>query len=63
MMDLRANSLGQESKGAGSSVATAVWCSRGERLHFFMFLPKRDQRVRLDGITEITFTKSHLGVP
>ena len=35
----------------------------GEHLHFFMFLPKCDLRVPLDAITEITFTKSHFGIP
>jgi hypothetical protein len=61
MKDLMANSFGLESAG--------VWQVRGngslvltpECLHFFMFLPKRDLRVPLDAITELTFTKSHLG--
>ena len=60
MKDLKANSFGLESarvwqvRGNGGLVLTA------EYLHFFMFLPKRDLRVPLDAITELTFTKSHL---
>jgi hypothetical protein len=61
MKDLSANSFGQESLG--------VWQIRGNgglvlterELHFFLFLPKRDLLIPLDSITEITFTKCHLG--
>ena len=61
MKDLKANSFGLESarvwqvRGNGGLVLTA------EYLHFFMFLPKGDLRVPLGAITELTFTKSHLG--
>ena len=61
MKDLKANSFGLESagvwqvRGNGGLVLTAKY------LHFFMFLPKRDFRVPLDAITELTFSKSHLG--
>jgi len=61
MKDLKANSFGLESvgvwqvRGNGGLVLTAKY------LHFFLFLPKRDFRVPLDAITELTFTKSHLG--
>jgi hypothetical protein len=61
LKDLGANCFGLESGG--------VWQVRGngglvltrECLHFFMFLPKKEFRVPLDAVTEVTFVKSHLG--
>jgi hypothetical protein len=61
MKDLAANSFGLESKG--------VWQGRGngglvltrDYLHFFRFVPGADLRVPLAVITELSFTKSHLG--
>ena len=61
MKDLKANNFGLESAG--------VWQARGnggliltrQALHFFMFLPRKDVRVPLDTITELTLTKRHLG--
>jgi hypothetical protein len=61
MTDLAANSFGLESKG--------VWQGRGngglvltkDYLHFFRFVPGADFRVPLGAITELSFTKSHLG--
>lgn len=61
MKDLAANSFGLESKG--------VWQGRGNGglvltknyLHFFRFVRGADLRVSLGAITELTFTKSHLG--
>ena len=61
MKDLAANSFGQESKG--------VWQGRGngglvltkDSLHFFRFVRGADLRVPLEAITEVSFTKSHLG--
>ncbi len=61
MKDLAANCFGLESAG--------IWQVRGNgglvltenELHFFMFLPRKEIRVPLDTITEITMTKSHLG--
>lgn len=61
LKDLKANSFGLESagvwqvRGNGGLVLTARY------LHFFMFLPKREFRIPIDAITELTFTKSHLG--
>jgi hypothetical protein len=61
MKDLAANSFGLESKG--------VWQGRGngglvltkDYLHFFQFVRGADLRVSLGAITELSFTKSHLG--
>jgi hypothetical protein len=61
MKDLAANSFGLESKG--------VWQGRGngglvltkDYLHFFRFVRGADLRVSLGAITELSFTKSHLG--
>lgn len=61
MKDLAANSFGLESKG--------VWQGRGngglvltkDYLHFFRFVRGADLRVPLGAITELSFTKSHLG--
>jgi hypothetical protein len=61
MKDLAANSFGLESKG--------VWQGRGngglvltkDSLHFYRFVRGADLRVPLEAITEVSFTKSHLG--
>lgn len=61
MTDLKANSFGLKSVGVWQVRGNGGLVLTAECLHFFMFLPKRDLRVPLDAITEITFTKSHLG--
>ena len=61
MKDLAANSFGLESRG--------VWQGRGngglvltmDCLHFFRFVRGADLRVPLAAITELSFTRSHLG--
>lgn len=61
LKDLGAVTFGLESwgvwqgRGNGALVLTADW------LHFFRFIPGADVRVPLGAITEVTFTKSHLG--
>ena len=61
MKDLKANSFGLESAGVWQVRGNGGLVLSAKYLHFFMFLPKRDFRVPLDSITELTFTKSHLG--
>ena len=61
MKDLKANSFGLESVGVFQFRGNGGLVLTGKQLHFFMFLPKSDILVPLDAITEITFTKRHLG--
>jgi hypothetical protein len=61
MEDLRANSFGLESAGAWQPRGNGGLVLTEKYVHFFMFLPKRDLRVPLDTIMEVTFTRSHLG--
>ena len=61
MMDLKANSFGLESAGVWQVRGNGGLVLTAEYVHFFMFLPKRDLCVPLSAITELTFTKSHLG--
>ncbi len=61
MKDLRANSFGLESAGVWQARGNGGLVLTAEGLHFFMFLPRRVLRVPLDAITEVIFTKSHLG--
>jgi len=61
MKDLCANSFGQESLGVWQIRGNGGLVLTGKALHFFLFLPKRDLLIPLDAITEITFTKCHLG--
>jgi hypothetical protein len=61
MKDLTANSFGQESLGVFQARGNGGLVLTADCLHFFMFLPKRDLRIPLDAITDISFTKTHLG--
>jgi hypothetical protein len=61
MKELKANSFGLESAGVWQVRGNGGLVLTAECLHFFMFLPKRDLRVPLDAITDLMFTKSHLG--
>jgi len=61
MQDLCANSFGQESLGVWQIRGNGGLVLTGKELHFYLFLPKRDLLIPLDTITEITFTKCHLG--
>jgi hypothetical protein len=61
MKDLKANSFGLESAGVWQVRGNGGLVLTAEFLHFFMFLPDRNLRVPLDAISELTFTKCHLG--
>ena len=61
MKDLCANSFGRESLGVWQIRGNGGLVLTGKELHFFLFLPKRDLLIPLNTITEITFTKCHLG--
>jgi hypothetical protein len=61
MRDLTANSFGLQSAGVWQVRGNGAMVLTAECLHFFMFLPRRELRVPLDAITELTFTRSHLG--
>ena len=61
MQDLKANSFGRESAGVWQCRGNGGLVLTAKQLHFFQFLPKRDFRVPLDAITELTLTKSHRG--
>ena len=61
MKELSANSFGKESLGDWQIRGNGGLVLTGKELHFFLFLPKRDLLIPLDAITEITFTKCHLG--
>jgi len=61
LRDLTANSFGLESAGVWQLRGNGGLVLTAEGLHFFMFVPKREFRVPLYAITELTFTKSHLG--
>ena len=61
MTDLTANSFGLESAGVWQGRGNGALVLTATELRFFKFVPKSDLRVPLDTITEVTFTKSHLG--
>jgi hypothetical protein len=61
MMDLGANSFGLESKGVWQGRGNGALVLTADYLHFFRFVPGADLRVPPGTITEVTFTKSHLG--
>lgn len=61
MQDLKANCFGVESAGVWQARGNGGLVLTAEGLHFFMFLPRKDLRVPLDAVTEVTLTKSHLG--
>ena len=61
MKDLTANSFGLESAGVSQVRGNGGLVLTAECLHFFMFMPKRELRVPLDSITDLTLTKCHLG--
>ena len=61
MQDLAANSFGQESKGVWQGRGNGALVLTKDYLHFFRFVRGADVRVPLGAITELSFTKSHLG--
>lgn len=61
MKDLAAMSFGLESKGRWQGRGNGALVLTADYLHFFRFVSGADLRVPLAAITELTFTKSHLG--
>jgi hypothetical protein len=61
LKDLKANSFGLESAGVWQGRGNGGLVLTGKYLHFFRFWPEAEHRIPLDAITEVTFTKSHLG--
>lgn len=61
MRDFSANSFGQESKGVWQVRGNGALVLTKNGLHFFRLVPGDDLRVPLAAITDLSFTKSHLG--
>ena len=61
MKDIGANCFGLESRGVTQARGNGALVLTRERLHFFMFLPRREFVAPLDAITEVSLTHSHLG--
>ena len=61
MKDLAAMSFGLESKGKWQGRGNGGLVLTADYLHFFRFVRGADLRVPLGAITELSFTKSHLG--
>lgn len=61
LQDLRANCFGRESTGRWQLRGNGALVLTGEQLHFFQFLPQSELCIPLDAISEVTFTKRHLG--
>jgi hypothetical protein len=59
--DLTANCFGLESAGVWQVRGNGALVLTETQLHFFMFMPKREFRVPLDSIVEVSLVKSHLG--
>ncbi|MFN9719973.1 MAG: hypothetical protein ACK58L_14840 [Planctomycetota bacterium] len=61
MKDLTANNFGLESWGVWQGRGNGALVLTKDCLQFFRFLTGGDVRVPLEAITEVTFTKHHLG--
>ncbi len=61
LKDLGANSFGVESRGVLQGRGNGALVLTKDCLHFFRFIKGADLRVSIGEITEISFTKSHLG--
>jgi hypothetical protein len=61
MTDLAANSFGLESWGVWQGRGNGALVLTKDCLHFVRFVSGGDVRVPLGAITEVTFTKTHLG--
>lgn len=61
LKDLGANSFGQESKGAWQGRGNGGLVLTRDSLHFYRFVRGADLCVPLTAITEVSFTKTHLG--
>lgn len=59
--DLAAVSFGVESRGVWQGRGNGGLVLTADGLHFFRFVPGSDLRVPLGAITELAFTRSHLG--
>lgn len=60
-VDLKANFFGLESAGVFQARGNGALVLTPQELHFFQFLPRRDLRIPLSSISEVSFVKSHLG--
>ena len=60
LKDLRANSFGLASLGVRQGRGNGGLVLTGKYLHFFQFIPRREVRIPLDAVVDLTFTKSHL---
>jgi len=61
LQDLAANSFGLESKGTWQVRGNGGLVLSGDTLHFFQFIPERELRIPVEAITELSFTRRHLG--
>lgn len=61
MKDLAANNFGLGSWGGWQCRGNGALVLTRDCLHFFQFVGRGDVRVPLESITEVIFTKSHLG--
>jgi hypothetical protein len=61
MKDLAANTFGLESWGVWQGRGNGALVLTKDCLHFFRFVSGGDVRVPLAALTEVTFTKTHLG--
>jgi hypothetical protein len=61
LKDLGANTFGLESWGVWQGRGNGALVLTRDELHFFRFVRGGDVRVPLAAITEVTFTKTHLG--
>ena len=61
LKDLGANTFGLESWGVWQGRGNGALVLTEQYLHFFRFVRGADVRIPLEAITEVTFTKTHLG--
>lgn len=61
LKDLAANNFGLESWGVWQGRGNGALVLTMDCLHFFRFVSSGDVRVPLKAITEVTFTRTHLG--
>lgn len=61
LVDMTANSFGQESLGLSQIRGNGALVLTPRVLHFFQFLPQREVVIPLTAITAVSLTKSHLG--
>jgi hypothetical protein len=61
LRELRANSLGIESKGKLQARGNGGLVLTKTSLHFFQFLPESELQVPLASVREVSLVRSHLG--